>query len=123
MTAQVVTLRPDANVDGVRRALIAHGLWVDRLAGLSPAQFLIAPHSAKVDAGALARIEGIAQVGSVASGHPLVDAAAPIALVKGVAIGVGQPVVFAAGPCSVESEAQINDAAARLAATGVKLLR
>jgi 3-deoxy-7-phosphoheptulonate synthase len=41
---------------------------------------------------------------------------------KGVAIG-GPEVMVAAGPCAVESEAQINDVARRVARTGAKLLR
>lgn len=41
---------------------------------------------------------------------------------KGVAIG-GSEVVVAAGPCAVESEAQINDVAKRVARAGAKMLR
>jgi len=45
-----------------------------------------------------------------------------IELGKGVAIG-GNDVVVAAGPCAVESAAQISDIAARVAEAGAKLLR
>jgi 3-deoxy-7-phosphoheptulonate synthase len=41
---------------------------------------------------------------------------------KGVAIG-GAEVIVAAGPCAVESEAQINDVAKRVARMGAKMLR
>ena len=41
---------------------------------------------------------------------------------KGVAIG-GTEVIVAAGPCAVESEAQISDVAKRVARAGAKMLR
>lgn len=41
---------------------------------------------------------------------------------KGVALG-GAEVIVAAGPCAVESEAQINDVARRVAGAGAKILR
>jgi len=40
-----------------------------------------------------------------------------------VAVGAGARPAFIAGPCSVESEEQINEAAASLRETGVRLLR
>ena len=45
-----------------------------------------------------------------------------ITIGKGVSIG-GTEVVAAGGPCAVESEAQINEVAERVAAAGGKLLR
>ncbi len=43
--------------------------------------------------------------------------------VAGVPIGQGQPPVLIAGPCAIESEAQVMATAAHLAARGVKLFR
>ena len=45
-----------------------------------------------------------------------------IDLGKGVTIG-GTEIILAAGPCAVESEAQINNVAKRVACAGAKLLR
>jgi 3-deoxy-7-phosphoheptulonate synthase len=124
----VIVLSDGADPAAVRRALIARGLWVERLEGLRPPQFLVGSHSAEIGASLdrdLAEVEGVAQIGRLASSHPLVDrAASGVAIVRGtIAIGPGQSPVVAAGPCSVESEAQIFEAAGRLAAAGVRILR
>src|SRR5262249_23575247 len=43
--------------------------------------------------------------------------------IRGVEVGVGAAPVLVAGPCSVESETQIRDAAERVAAAGARFLR
>ena len=61
-------------------------------------------------------LPGVTDVLSTASVHPLLDQqqGRPIELSRGehvVTIGAGSPTVVAAGPCAVESEAQIHAAA------------
>src|SRR5262249_60393104 len=58
-----------------------------------------------------------------ASAHPLVDRHPPRVRVGGVEVGVGAAPVLIAGPCSVESETQIRDAAERVARAGARFLR
>ncbi len=123
----IVTLRPGADTDAVRRALIARGQWVSvvrTLAGTDPTavHFVVGESSLPVDPAELARIEGVAGVAAATSQHPKVDAQGPVVEARGVRIGGGRP-TFMCGPCAVESEAQIDATAARLSVLGVEFLR
>ncbi len=119
----IVQLSPDADTDGVRRALVAAGLWVTPLLDAGRVRhFAVSRASASVDADALLRIPGVASVAAPASAHPKVDAANAVVDVAGVRIGAGVP-AFVAGPCAVEGEAQIHAVAARVAAAGATILR
>ncbi len=118
----IVTLRPDSDVEAVRRELVAQGLWVRRVEG-ARVQFLIEPCSAAVTPDALRRIAGVDEVAATRSATPRVDAQPRLVRVLDTRIGVGERPVVMAGPCSVESEAQIHAIARRLARDGVQLLR
>jgi 3-deoxy-7-phosphoheptulonate synthase len=115
----LVTVDKGADREAVRRELVGRGLWVTAV----QQHFLVEAHSAAVDPAELDRIEGVAAVAASASPHPRADAAGPTVDVSGLAVGVGQPAVWACGPCCVESEGQVRELAARLAAGGVQLLR
>jgi 3-deoxy-7-phosphoheptulonate synthase len=119
MTALVVTVAAHADPEAVRRALVARGLWVTAAGGA----FVVAPHSAAIDVDSLRAVPGVAAVVAPGSAHPLVDAHPPRVRIRGVDVGVGAAPAIVAGPCSVESEAQIRDAAERVAAAGARFLR
>ena len=74
------------------------------------------------DVGRIREIEGIASVTLPASEHPRVDAQGPVVDVSGFQVGGSTPALMC-GPCYVESESQIFDIAARLAALKVPFLR
>lgn len=119
----IVTLARDADPARVQAALVAAGLWVERLADDDGrVSFATLPHSATVDRRALLAIDGVAAVAAPASAHPRIDAQGPVVRVGDVAVGGGAPVLMA-GPCSVESERHVLEAAARLAPLGVRFLR
>ncbi len=123
----IVTLRPGADADAVRRALVTRGQWVTPARAAGGAEgavvhFVIAPGSVPVDPVELSQIEGVAGVAGPTSAHPRVDAHGPTVDVRGLRVGDGRP-VFMCGPCAVESEEQIRAIAARLSALGVEFLR
>ena len=119
----IVTLTAEADPAAVQRDLRGRGLWVRRMEADGRVQFYVEPGSSRVSAGAVGGIEGVAAVAEPPSPHPRVDAQATAVAVGDVAIGGGREPVLMAGPCSVESEAQIHDVAERLAGLGVTFLR
>jgi 3-deoxy-7-phosphoheptulonate synthase len=124
----IVTIKPGADPAHVRRALAARGLWVRPLAAQTqdgaqgPAQLAIEPHSAAIDPDALLAVEGVAAVSAPPSEHPRMDAHPATVRIGAVTIG-GGAAVFMAGPCSVESEAQVRALAETLARAGAHFLR
>ncbi|MFO0602771.1 MAG: 3-deoxy-7-phosphoheptulonate synthase [Polyangiales bacterium] len=119
----IVTLRPNADADAVRRELVARGLWVTALHdGARVAHFAVAESSSAVAPDALRAIDGVAAVSAPAAAHPRVDAHGPVADVRGARVGGGRPTFFC-GPCAVESEARIDAIAAKVAAAGATFLR
>ncbi|MFW5920212.1 MAG: 3-deoxy-7-phosphoheptulonate synthase [Polyangiales bacterium] len=119
----IVTLRSDADPEAVRRALVERGLWVRALRSERGVSFWLEPSSASVDPVMLRGIEGVDAVAAPDPGHPRVDAQSPVVDVGGVRIGSGMPPVLMAGPCSIESEAQVRRIAERLAPAGAQFLR
>ena len=119
----IVTLKSNADPAPVQRELVRRGLWVRRLEGGDNVQFLIEPRSASVGRPELLAIDGVASVAVETPSHPRVDRQTDVVDVAGVPVGVAAPVVYMAGPCSVESEAQIHAIAGRLAPLGVRFLR
>ncbi|MBK9259660.1 MAG: 3-deoxy-7-phosphoheptulonate synthase [Polyangiaceae bacterium] len=121
----IVSLRSDADASGVLRELTCRGLWVSRVErGTSggSVHYVIAPHSQPADPMDLARIDGVLEVTAPAPAHPLVSAQGPVVDVRGVRIGLSQP-IFMCGPCSLESEDQVRETAAVLAGSGVSFIR
>lgn len=120
----IITLIDGADVPGVRAALADLGLWTHEFSGeRGTTQFLVRPHSGRVDREALLAVPGVADVSELPSPHPLVDAQAATVRVGGVPIGGDAAPVLMAGPCSVESEDQIHTVARRLAELGATFLR
>ncbi|MCA8925878.1 MAG: 3-deoxy-7-phosphoheptulonate synthase [Planctomycetes bacterium] len=107
----------------VQRELSALGLWVTRCSGPQGIGFWVQKHSAHLEPEAL-QIEGVRAVFPQASPHPRVDALAGLTFRAGpLSIGGEAPVALCAGPCSVESRGQIEEAAAAVAEAGGRALR
>jgi 3-deoxy-7-phosphoheptulonate synthase len=120
----IITLERGAESDRVKRALAAKGLWIEAVEKSSDGTtcFVISKGSTRVDAKDLEGLEGVGRVSVAASPHPKIDAQGKRVAVGDAAIDARAPVVIA-GPCSVESSAQIERIAGQLAAVGVRFLR
>src|SRR5262249_15112660 len=121
----IVSLKPDADAEAVRRELTARGLWVTALSrpnAETGVHYVVEPHSAAVSVEEIARIDGVLAVSAPPSGHPRMDKQGPVLDVAGVRVGGAAPVFFC-GPCAVESESQIFSLAHKLSAMGVRFLR
>src|SRR5262249_61191715 len=79
--------------------------------------------SALVERGAPRDVPGVSSGAASPSRHPRVDAHPAAVRVGGVPIGAGAAPVILAGPCAVESERQIFEAAERVARAGARFLR
>jgi 3-deoxy-7-phosphoheptulonate synthase len=122
----VIYLKPGADADRIKRALIARGQWIQQTekgASGEVLSFSLASYSMALDAAELEAIDGVARVGAPASEHPRVDAQGPRVLVSGVEIGGDAPPVLLSGPCAIESEERIQGIARQLAPLGVTFLR
>lgn len=121
----VIYLKPGADADRVKRALVARGQWIQQTekSGGEVTSFVLASFSTHVLAADLEAIEGVARVGAPASEHPRVDAQGPRVSVSGVDVGGDAPPVLMSGPCAVESEERIHAIARQLAPLGVSFLR
>jgi 3-deoxy-7-phosphoheptulonate synthase len=122
----IVILEHDADRAHVRSALQGLGLWTepfDSQQGGESALF-VAPHSASVEPARVIAIAGVRDVKVRPSGHPRLDAQAGESLPIGsTLVGVDARPVLMAGPCSIESEEQIHEAAAVVARAGGRMLR
>jgi 3-deoxy-7-phosphoheptulonate synthase len=122
----LVTLRSDADPARVQAGMQRLGLWTERLLAPdgAPPLLLVSPCSAAVEPGDVLRLDGVARVSVRPSPHPRLDELAGQAIeIAGRRIGVGERPILMAGPCSVESPAQIAAAARAAAAAGASLLR
>ncbi len=121
----IVSLHQDADAESVLRELASLGQWVsplhdDRNSG--GRQLIIAAHSTSIPVADVLAIRGVRAVAIEPSAHPRIDAQGPTVDVSGVRIGP-RTVTAMCGPCSVESQEQMNAIAARLAPLGVRILR
>jgi len=120
----IIRPHPQADPEAVRKRLTALGLWVDRCEG-SDGQvlFTVQPCSARIPLPSILAVEGVLSASAPRSGTPRVDSLAGTIEVAGVTFGPGARPVLMAGPCSVESQEQIEGIAAYLARIGVRFLR
>ncbi len=128
-----IRVRAGSDPQALASELAGLGLWTrlpervgppgaaPRLAG---AALAVLPHSAAVSPEEVARLSGVEEVLTPVSPHPRVDAQAGRTLdVAGVPVGGAAEPVLAAGPCAVESAAQVEEVAASVAAAGARILR
>ncbi len=113
----LLELDPRADPDRVKTELLRRGASGRLLDGPGRRVLLV---EEPVDAEG---IDGVVGILRAASAHPLVDAAAAQVDVAGVSVGAGAPPCLIAGPCAVESEEQLDAAAAAVAAAGARILR
>ncbi len=118
----IITLQPGADLDAVKRALVVHGQWVRAAAGEGQRQLVTEPWSAAVSVSDIQRIPGVAQVTSLASEHPRIDAQGPSVEVAGLAVSPSRPLLFS-GPCCIESEDRVRRIAEALGKLSVAFLR
>ncbi len=123
----LVTVKAGADPARVRTELAARGLWVEPLIDATGrTHFLIARHSAAVDAAGVAAIDGVDAVALAKEPNPLCarqgQGSEPVRVGQ-VGFGRGAAPVLMAGPCSVESEVQVHAMAAQLAPLGARFLR
>jgi 3-deoxy-7-phosphoheptulonate synthase len=119
----IVTLKSGADAARVQRELTGRGLWVRKLESAASVCFWVEAHSVHVLEEQILQIDGVAGLAVAQSAHPLVDAQSPVVEVAGVRIGAGAAAVLMAGPCAVESEAQIEESAKAVASSGAVFLR
>lgn len=126
--AMIIILQQDADERSVTAALQGLGLWTRSLVGgTGPGVLEVEPHSAQVATELLLAVPGVAQVRERRSPHPRVDALPKtyeLRLKSGASVLLGGNLpVLIAGPCAVESEAQIRETATLVARAGARLLR
>ena len=122
----LVTLKHDADSRRVQAELRGLGLWPQPLTAASgqATALVIAPCSTQVEIAAIAALDGVAEVCTEPSAHPLLDASAGKPLRLGaIELGCGCAPVLMAGPCGVESPEQVGQAAHDAAQAGARLLR
>ena len=124
MKTTLITLKSPGALAGVETALQGLGQWTRRLEGSEGdvRGLEIAANSPPVAREVLLALEGVADVLRAPSPHPKVDAQGGRRIALGP-ISLGDGVLLMAGPCSVETEAQIHAAAAMVARAGAKVLR
>jgi 3-deoxy-7-phosphoheptulonate synthase len=120
----IVTLKDDADVEGVRRAVTALGLWVESVehAPGGPTHLIVGRGSTAVAVEAVERVSGVRSVSVPRSARPRVDAAGPALRVGDATLSRAHPLLVS-GPCAVESEEQIERLARAVARYGARLLR
>lgn len=119
----IIELTQTADPRETRAWLVARGLWLREFSHDGKRCFLTLEHSIQVSAAQLRSGPGIAAVLETASFHPLVDRQPTTVRVANHVLGPGEPPIWIAGPCGVESEQQIHTVAAQLSALGVSFLR
>jgi 3-deoxy-7-phosphoheptulonate synthase len=126
----VVVMQEGATEEQVQRVinkLMDMGFDIHRSTGVR--QTVLGAVGAKIDFDTrdIELIEGVAEVLRISAPYKLASRqfrpeGSVVQLGKGVAVG-GREVVVMAGPCSIESEEQIETIAARVASLGAKALR
>ena len=129
MSRVVIELHGDADMALVCARLQGCGVWVRRLTGASSGEkgtgvMVLEPHSKNVNDAVLLDIPGVADVHRECSPYPRLETQKNRALwVGNVLMGVNQSPLLMAGPCSVESEEQIETVAALAKGCGATVLR
>lgn len=128
---KIISIKKGHDIKKVKQELTALGLWTSPYGGAASTarggtpdtMLVVDPQSSAVAEARLLEVEGIEEVYVSASKHPMVDEHPAYVTVGDVRIGDGAEPVFMAGPCSVESEAQIQESAAMVKRAGARILR
>ncbi len=120
---RVIVVADPQKAAAVDKALRGLGLWTRKHQSPHAVSFSVSPSSTRVAVADVAAIDGVVDVQLSESLHPLVDAMPRVVVIGGVAFGIGLPPVLVAGPCSVESGAQVDRLARAVKAAGARVLR
>jgi len=126
----VIVMSPSATEEQLQKVievLVGVGYDVHRSTGVSHTVLgAVGVPRERVEPNALELLPGVAQVVKISEPYKLVGrtfkASDTVVDVKGVKVGAAE-VILMAGPCSVESEAQVAAVARAVAASGARLLR
>ena len=119
----LITIESGHPLAEVRAALQGMGLSATVVRGAAQGSLWVERVSRSVALEELQALPGVADVALPESPHPRVDRQGPVVVAGDVHIGGVDDPVLMAGPCSVESEAQIHEAARLAAAAGARFLR
>ena len=123
----LIRLSPNANLQHVQATMKTLGLWTAKFSSNEGHTILhVKKHSAAIDNNEIEKIPGVIEVICPKSQHPLVDGLRNQTLhLKRIdlCIGGNSPPVLMSGPCSIESEVDIHQAASMVAAAGGRVLR
>ena len=117
----IILVEPHGVADAERH-LRGLGLWTRRFASGANVALSVSSSSTAVPLSAIRAVRGVVAVLEADSPHPALDAMPRMVRVGAVIVGGDHPVVCA-GPCSVESESQIDRLAGAVAAHGGHILR
>ncbi len=114
-------------VDAVEAAVEALGFRAEPIPGSLRTAIGVLGNQGYVDDTAIRELPGVREVIHVSKPYKLVSRdfhpEATVVEVRGIAIGEGYPPVIMAGPCSIESEAQMLASARLVKAAGAHILR
>ena len=129
MTGMVVVLEPRASepqTEAVVERLHAYGFGVHRSAGVEQTVLGAVGEQPDFDVRHIKVLDGVKEVFRITSPYKFASRTwhpeDTVVDVDGVPVG-GDEVIVMAGPCSVESEGQIETSAAAVAAAGARILR
>ena len=107
---RIISVQAGADLSELTRRLQGLGLWATVAQSEQGAHtVMVEAYSADVGVAQLRDLPGVENVFSPTSKHPRVDSMRQQAVTAGgVSLGAGHEPVVMAGPCSVESEAQIR---------------
>jgi len=119
---KIIKLQNATDLKRTKSQLQKLGLWTSVYENASETFLLSSDDSTVVQDEDILAIDGVESISTNKSPHPLMDRHPQTADFGGISIGGERPVLMA-GPCSVESEAQIHESAAMVASVGATVLR
>lgn len=122
MFVKIIKLTQASDLKRIKGQLQALGLWTSVYESADGPYLVASSDSTPVPDEAILAVDGVQGIASRKSPHPMVDRHPASVTVGKLTLGNGKPILMA-GPCSVESEAQIHEAAEMVAQVGATVLR
>ena len=124
----LIRLSAESDLQNIQAAMKTLGLWTSTYKFEKDGQKILAvkKHSNAISPDVIEKIPGVLEVIQPKSPHPLVDQLANKPLIIesiNLQIGGSSPPVLMSGPCSIESEVDVHQAASMVASSGGRLLR
>ncbi|PLX86262.1 MAG: 3-deoxy-7-phosphoheptulonate synthase [Desulfuromonas sp.] len=118
---------PADQIEAVRRAVEQMGLRAEPIPGSERTAIGVLGNQGYVDDTSIRHLPGIREIIHVSKPYKMVSRdfhpASTVVEVGGVSVGEGHPPVIIAGPCSIESEEQMVEAALLVKGAGAQILR